>query len=367
MWNTGGGVTEALAVDQFVPTLMPRDAVGNHTLQTQRALLEAGVPGGIWSVVIDPECSQRANVYTDWKRNGRSAQRVLLYQAASVSGGIVDFLLRHREPKSICYHNLTPAEFFDGWDEGAARSLRDARTELTRLASEVRVAIADSEYNAKDLRSLGVEDVIVAPPFLGSSLTAAPHAALLESLRSQRGLRILFVSRIAPSKGHAHLIRTIAAVRAGVDPDARLYLVGPPGPPAYVRAVTELADRICPDGVIMTGAVPDDHLAAYYRAADVFLCMSEHEGFGIPLVEGMRMDVPIVALDTTAVGETLGGAGVILRRPDAALAAEVIGRIHGDAELREALLKRQRQRAVELEEFPRTEAIIRAVMGAAQA
>ena len=64
------------------------------------------------------------------------------------------------------------------------------------------------------------------------------------------------------------------------------------------------------DRFIFTGPVPDAELAAYYRASSVYISLSEHEGFCVPLVEAMAMDVPVLAYSAAAVPDTLGGAGV---------------------------------------------------------
>ena len=73
--------------------------------------------------------------------------------------------------------------------------------------------------------------------------------------------------------------------------------------------------------------------------------MSEHEGFGIPLVEAMRFGVPIVAYASTAVPETMGGAGILVRQKRFAVVAELIHLLQTDAELRQRIVDRQRERA----------------------
>ena len=83
--------------------------------------------------------------------------------------------------------------------------------------------------------------------------------------------------------------------------------------------------QMLPDRFMFTGPVPDDELAAYYRWADVYVSLSEHEGFCVPLVEAMAMDVPVLAYAAGAVPETLGGAGVLFAPKDLELAAEMLG------------------------------------------
>ncbi len=79
------------------------------------------------------------------------------------------------------------------------------------------------------------------------------------------------------------------------------------------------------DRFLFTGPVPDVELAAYYRASSAYISLSEHEGFCVPLVEAMAMDVPILAYSAAAVPDTLGGAGVQFAPKDLEYAAELLG------------------------------------------
>ena len=351
-----------------MPALLPADAVGHHTLQTHRALQEAGVAAAIWALTIDSQLTGCARPCSDFGRGGGEGggASVLLYQAASDSAGIVPMLLDRPEVKAISYHNVTPASYFEPFDPVTAAGLRAAAREVRALAPRVGAAIAASEFNAAALREMGADPVHVVPPYLGPVLRAAPDPATLAALDDRRpGTSLIFVGRIAPNKGHEHLIRLLAAMRGGIDPEATLWLVGPPGPPLYMRALQRLVDALAPGAVELAGPVSTAELLAYYRRADVFVCMSDHEGFGIPLVEAMRMEVPVVAYDAGAVAETLGGAGVLVRTREPRFLAELVARVAGDAELRLQLRRRQLQRAAELESFPRDQKLVDILTGAA--
>ncbi|MBO0727616.1 MAG: glycosyltransferase [Acidimicrobiaceae bacterium] len=278
----------------------------------------------------------------------------------------MDLLLRQRGGKVISYHNFTPPRYFDAFDDGVAASLRRGVEEVRRLAAHVKFGIAASEFNATELREMGMEDVEVIPPYLGPGLKASPDEATLEWLdRTRQGTDLLFVGRIVPHKGHAHLVRVLAAIRATIDPQARLFLVGPPGPRKYMRSLQALVEQVVGAGVHLPGPVTDAELAAYYEHADVFVSMSEHEGFGIPLVEAMRAELPIVAYDSSAVAETLGGAGALVRTTDPAIVAELVVRVSRDEKLRRDLRCRQLTRAAQLEAFPREQRIIEVLQRAA--
>ena len=96
--------------------------------------------------------------------------------------------------------------------------------------------------------------------------------------------------------------------------------------------------------VTFMGTVTQAELNACYKSAHVFLCMSEHEGFCIPLMEAMWHDVPVLAFAAAAVPETMDGAGCLFRDKAYPAVAEMMGRLARDRTLREAVLAEQRRR-----------------------
>jgi len=359
----------SLQVHQFIPSLSPNDAVGNHTLETQRILAAHDVPGRIWAEEIHPSLQGQARPYGKYRANtrftlrgGASAnQTVLLYQASTGSQfGMGSFFLDRPEPKTLTYHNITPAEFFDTYDDKAADNLRRGRSELALLARRIRCATAASEYNARELRDLGLEDVRVFPPFIPS--TVRPHAMYRTWLKSNKhGIDLMFVGRVVPNKGHRHLLRAFAALRDEIDPATRLFIVGGWGPKSYMRELFQLRERLGSKGIAFTGPLSASRLAAHYETADAFVCLSDHEGFGIPLVEAMRAGLPIIAYDAGAVGETLGRAGILLKERDPFVIAELISRLSTDDSLRSSVISAQVTRAAEIQSLPRAEILLEAI------
>jgi glycosyltransferase involved in cell wall biosynthesis len=138
----------------------------------------------------------------------------------------------------------------------------------------------------------------------------------------------------------------LAYYRACVDPNARLVLVGAHrDQPQYHARLDALVKALHLEAAVtFAGAVSAAELVAYYRSASAFVSLSEHEGFGVPLLEAMHFDVPVVAYDAAAVGETVGDAGVLLKDRDLALAAEAVGLVLERRELRERLVAAGRQR-----------------------
>lgn len=349
----------SLDVRQLVPVLFPRDGVGNHVLATQRALRRAGLRCHTWAEHFDPRLRLRVHRYRARRRSPRR-RTVMLYQASTGSEGMVDSLLREPEPLAIYYHNITPPEFFERYDGSAAASMRRGREELRWLAGRARLAFAASEYSAAELRQLGVQDVRVLPPFCPASVGDTDRSYLQRLRLGKRGVDVLFVGRLHPHKGQLALIRVAAVLRAGLGQPVRLFLVGGEGPPTYVRALRFQVERLgVQRSVVFTGALSQGRLAAHYQAADVFICLSEHEGFGIPILEAMRVGLPVVALAAGAVAETLGGTGTLLRSADPLVTAEVVARMVTDSGLRDEVVHRQRQRAATLDSIDRDGPLVR--------
>ncbi len=172
--------------------------------------------------------------------------------------------------------------------------------------------------------------------------------ARLAEAKAAGGADWLFVGRIVPSKAQHALVKAFWVARRFFDPSARLHLVGATPSRSYLYALRSfVADLGLSDAVRIAGEVSDAALAAYYGAADVYVSLSIHEGFGVPLVEAMRAGVPVVALDVGAVPGTLGDGGVAIDRSEPAYVAAVVQRVLGDPELRARLVEAGRRRAAD--------------------
>jgi glycosyltransferase involved in cell wall biosynthesis len=124
----------------------------------------------------------------------------------------------------------------------------------------------------------------------------------------------LFVGRVIPNKCFHDLIKVFAFYQRYIDRNSRLLLVGEwVGFEKYYESLVRMVDELALKDVVFTGHVDHDDLVAYYGVADLFLCLSEHEGYCVPLIEAFELGVPVMALDAGAVPETLGGAGLLIR------------------------------------------------------
>ena len=352
------------AVHQFIPRLEP-GAVGAHTLEARRILRAMGHPSEIYADGGDPSLVDETHPYQDYGRQARP-EDVLVYQAATGSV-IADYLMERREPLVVNYHNVTPARFFRGWDDGVVHAVTIGVRQIRRLATRAAAGIAVSAYNERELRDAGYRRTSVAPVLFDvAAMNDGVDGQTLDRLTAAKadgGADLLFVGRVAPNKAHHDLIKAFAAYRRAYDPQARLHLVGGSASPQYWSTLEQFVAALgLGDAVRLTGGVSLGALAAHYRAADVFLCLSEHEGFCVPLVEAMANDVPIVAFSAAAVPETLAGAGLVLEDKDPTLVAAAVHRVVDDADVRQALVDAGRGRLAELS-MERLEARFREAVG----
>jgi glycosyltransferase involved in cell wall biosynthesis len=221
--------------------------------------------------------------------------------------------------------------------------LRAGRRQLRELASRTVLGLADSAYNASELDALGYEETRVVPIlFDRDDLHVDVDAATRDRLERERidgSSTWLFVGQVAPHKAQHDIVKALATYRKVFDPRARLRLVGFPLSRTYVEALEHyVADLGLTDAVEIAGSVPDAALGAYFATSDVYVCLSEHEGFCVPLLEAMHHGVPVVAYGAGAVPETLGNGGLLLSRKDPLTVATAVARVmdpdHHDAFVR---------------------------------
>lgn len=259
-------------------------------------------------------------------------------------------LREHRGRRVLIHHNVTPPEFFVGYDPEMVHICTVGRSELRTLAGHVDLALGDSEFNRQDLEEAGFGRTGVLPIFLDFARYRETPSPVLRRLLDDGRTNVLFVGRIAPNKRQEDLVRLASYWKKFIAPDVRLLLVGKlPRRRHYFDALQALAyeEGFTPWEVLLPGHVAHDDLLAYYASAHVFVSLSEHEGFGVPLVESMLMDVPIVAHRVTAVGDTLGPAGVQFAQKRIDEMAEVAHRLASDETLRAGVLAGQRRRVAD--------------------
>lgn len=330
------------AAHQLVPNFDYGDAIGNHVRALRRLLRGWGYASDVYAQYIHAGLAQDARFYTRY-RDVADPANVLLFHF-SIGSEVTSFFAGLPDRKVIIYHNITPPEYFVGVNARVADRCRRGRWELQRLATVTDLALGVSEFNRRELEAAGFRQTGVLPILLDWPSYGHPPVRTLTQSYAE-GTNLLYVGRVAPNKRVEDLIKTFYFYRR-LDPGSRLLIVGSAvDTEGYLAGLQKLAAELgVLDGVVFTGAVPQAELCTYYRLASVYLSMSEHEGFCVPLLEAMHFGVPIVAYAAAGVPGTLGGAGLLVETKEFPVLAELIDRVVAEPVLRDAVVAGQRER-----------------------
>jgi glycosyltransferase involved in cell wall biosynthesis len=333
-----------MKVNQWVPAAHKGDAIGDSARRVRDFLRGMGHESDIFALTIDDDLRHEVRPFSD---SGARQGDVTIFHFALPSP-MTSAFASLPNGRVLQYHNVTPARFFAGYDPALFRLASIAREELATLASSTDLALGDSEYNRHELDELGFGKTGVMPIAVDMGrLTDAPPQPALDELLDDGFVNFLFVGRIAPNKKIEDHIKLAEQYKRYIDAHYRFIFVGRYDVvPRYYAAIRALMAeyKMLPERFLFTGPVPDAELAAYYRASSVYISLSEHEGFCVPLVEAMAMDVPVLAYSATAVADTLGGAGVQFAPKDLEYAAELLGMLAFEDGPRDAVLSGQRKR-----------------------
>jgi len=343
-----------MIVNQWVPAAHRGDAVGESVRAVRDLLRRRGHRSDVFALTIDDDLRDEVHPFTD-----PAARRgdITIFHFALASP-MTEAFATLGGARVLQYHNITPAHFFAPYDAALFGLTALSRRELATLAGRVDLAIGVSEFNRRELEALGFSPTGVIPLAVDTTrFASAPPCPALEALLLDEFMNILFVGRIAPNKRLEDHIRLAEHYKRYVDTEYRFIFVGRTDVvPRYYRAIRALIAefKMPPERFVFTGAVPDYELVAYYRCADAYVSLSEHEGFCAPLVEAMAADVPILAFAAGAVPETLGGAGLLFSPKDLEFAAEALGQLVYDEALRDSVIAGQRRRLADFD-FSRIE------------
>jgi len=333
-----------MRIHQWVPAAHRGDAIGDSARKVREMLRSMGHDSEIFAMTIDDDLRGDVLPHAD---AAATAGDVTIFHFALPSP-MTEAFAALKGARVLQYHNITPAAFFAPYDAGMFRLAALGRRELATLAGRVDLALGDSEFNRQELEALGFHPTAVMPIAVNTErITGAPPRPALERILRDGLINILFVGRIVPNKKIEDHIRLAEMYKRYVDSYYRFIFVGRyDGMPRYYAQIRALIAQyeMLPDRFWFTGPVPDDDLAAFYRWSDAYVSLSEHEGFCVPLVEAMAADVPVVAYAAGAVPETLGGAGLLFEPKDLEVAAELLGSVVYDRQVREGVLEGQRRR-----------------------
>ena len=330
------------AIHQLSVSAAYGDAIGGEIFTVRDALRSAGYESDVFVELVDARMASEVRPYQEYREVSGPDNVVLLHfslgsKVSALVGEIEDRLV-------LIYHNITPAEWFAPYATGIARDCQRGRVELAGLADRAALALGDSEYNRLELEELGFEPTGVLPLILDLSRLDDPADPMVLERFDDDRTNLLFVGRCVPNKSMEDLLRFFAYYRRFIDHRSRLIIVGEYRSfVLYFDALQEMAAALRLDEVHFTGHVSQAELNAYYRAADCFVCASEHEGFCVPIFEAMHRDLPVVAYSAAAIPYSTGGGVLLLKDKDPAVFAETVHQVLTDEATRNRLLARQRK------------------------
>lgn len=270
-----------------------------------------------------------------------SPEDVIMYHlciGTTLNNDICDYECK----KVLVYHNITPPEFLEKYNQGLAGACEEGLRQLVMMKPYFQLCLADSEFNRQDLIRAGYDGdkITVIPPFVSrKDFENAPDFDIVKKYRDG-WTNILFVGRVSPHKKYEDLIRIFDYYKKNVNPKSRLILAGGVME-NYYECLSAYVKELGLSDVLFTKQISFSALLAFYRTASVFLCASEHEGYCIPLIEAMVFNIPVIGFDAGAVKETMGGAGILVQDKSPVLVSKIIDELERSEELRGHVLERQ--------------------------
>ncbi len=333
-----------IRIDQLLAGFAEGDAISHEAVLLQEIFRSWGFQSDIF---VNPNFASpaMAGKYRKLKEYTATREDICVYHH-SIASESEDFFRATPARKIMIYHNITPEEFFKPFDERIYNQLKTAREKLPQIAKFASAIWADSFFNASELIALGIKNVqILKLPFYQKQFSIPPDPNVLKKFSGEKITTILFVGRIAPNKKIENLIEAFSYYHKTINPFSRLLLVGSyHALPKYMAALRMLIGDYDLPNVCFEGYASPAGLNAYYRVADLYLSTSQHEGYGLTLVEAMYAGLPVVARNTGGVQEAMDNAGVLFEDLTAAQLAELINLVLTDDELRAKIIASQKER-----------------------
>lgn len=338
-------------IHQVLPSFSKWDAVGTDTFLMRNTIRDFGFESEIYYEMSgDPENSsplEKLNPYLN-------RQDTALIFHFSIGSDFPGRFVQYSNRKIIRYHNITPPEFFSAPAEGHIRTeCARGRQQIPMLSVFCNLVMADSRYNGNEFTAYTPIPTEVVPIFRDyDRLGMLPSDSSLENAIQNSGRpSVLFVGRICPNKAQHDLLKLMALYKRVFQEPLTLILIGGFFSPAFQREIEDYAaylkltmtndvNQMGKHDVVIAGSVGDEQLATFYKNSTIFCSLSDHEGFGVPLVEAMRFRLPILAHKAAAVPETVADAACLVDKSDWVTTLAALRNMVTDKDLRAKLTER---------------------------
>ena len=326
---------------QFCYRLIFGDAISNHMLFLGKVFKENGYNSIMSSKFIDKNLKERDEIII-FENLKICSDDILIYH----NSGKYEHALLFRKIncyKILVFHNETPTVFLFDYKKSINDNDNDTKhpslisnairfnitafQDLKKVLPFFNTAWADSSYNSSCLKKLGFNNVSILPiPYIRKNTNIIASSSIIKKYSDTKN--ILFVGRIVSNKKQIDIIKAFAYYHKIV-PKSRLFLVGDfmfsdDYREEFINYGKTLGLINC---IHMPGKVSYEDLEAYWRSASLFLSMSEHEGFCVPVLEALAHEVPVIAFASSAIPETLGNAGILFYEKNFTRIAEVMNAV----------------------------------------
>ena len=341
-----------MEINQLVAGFSSGDAISNYTRELQKIFRSWGYRSEIYvqPSSIDPQVIDLCRPMSEHQEHSLSGN-IMIYHF-SIGAMASDYFQNIPDTKVVIYHNITPAHYFAMINPEMARYLEEGRRELLELASITDLALGVSEYNRREMEEAGFKNTDVLPLTVDwSGMDGKPDRRILRRCLN-RGEILLFVGRLVPNKKIDDLLKAFYYFKL-IKPRSKLILVGKyKDTLKYFDYLQTIIHDLDLEDVVFTGHTTHAELLAYYRLASVYLCLSEHEGFCLPLMEAMHFGLPVMSYAAAAVPDTMGDAGVLIKEKNYPAIAEMAAYICDNHEFRRNVIEGQYRRLEEFKSFP---------------
>jgi glycosyltransferase involved in cell wall biosynthesis len=331
-----------MQIHQILPSISYGDAVSNHVVEIREILKEMNYDSEIYAENIHPKMLKLAKPISEYKSVSSPSNVVLFHMA--IGSDVSYFVKSLPDKKVLIYHNITPHSYFLEYNDGLVNLTQRGRQELKLFKDCVDLALGVSEYNRRELEEAGFKNTDVLSIIVDFDKYNQVTNRTLHKYE-ENSVNLLFVGRYVPNKKIEDIIKIFYYYKTYLNSNSNLFIVGSyNGMEKYYSNLKNMVRELNLDDVHFTGHVEFADLIHYYRLADIFLCMSEHEGFCVPLLESMYFEIPIISFNSTAIPYTLGNAGILVNKKNYLEIAEMIDVVINDSELKAKVIKKQQER-----------------------